>query len=164
MPAKAGIQYVNGIARFARDLKSVIAGGSAPAPWVTWTRTIPGPRPAGRLHLSKFDPIEFVFARAKTILPEAKLGAHSAPAGPAPGTARAKVTKESTPPDGATPSLRFSPESALASTRRALRCAPRAQTRDSLLPIPAAMLGRDIRGLKKHARIPRALLAQKRIF
>jgi hypothetical protein len=71
IPAKAGIQALNGIARFARDSQKLFAGGSAPAPWVTF------------------------FARAK------------------------KVTKESTPPDGATPSLRFSPESALASTRRA---------------------------------------------
>jgi hypothetical protein len=52
--------------------------------WLThgrllWTRTIPGPRPSGSLRLSKFDPIEFVFARAKTILPGAKLGAHNAP-------------------------------------------------------------------------------------
>ncbi len=72
IPAKAGIQALNGIARLARDSQKLLAGGSAPAPWVTF------------------------FARAK------------------------KVTKESTPPDGATPSLRFSPESALASTRRAL--------------------------------------------
>ena len=64
-------QALNGIARFARDSQKLYAGGSAPAPWVTF------------------------FARAK------------------------KVTKESTPPDGATASLCFSPESALASTRRA---------------------------------------------
>jgi len=37
------------------------------------------------------------FARAKTILPGAKLGAQSAPAGPAPRMARVKETKESTP-------------------------------------------------------------------
>jgi hypothetical protein len=50
----------------AFDFENLIAGGSAPAPWVTF------------------------FARAK------------------------KVTKESTPPDGANTPLRFSPESALA--------------------------------------------------
>jgi hypothetical protein len=71
IPAKAGIQALNGIARLARDSQKLCAGGSAPAPWVTF------------------------FARAK------------------------KVTKESTPPDGAIPSLRFSPESARAPTRRA---------------------------------------------
>ena len=64
-------QALNGIARVTRDSQKLCAGGSAPAPWVTF------------------------FARAK------------------------KVTKESTPPDGATASLCFSPESALASTRRA---------------------------------------------
>jgi hypothetical protein len=51
--------------------------------------------------------------------------------------------------------LRFSPESALASTRRALYNAPRAQTRGSLLPIPAAMLGRAIRGLEQHPALPK---------
>ena len=34
IPEKAGIQGVNGIARLARDSKNLIAGGSAPAPWV----------------------------------------------------------------------------------------------------------------------------------
>jgi len=71
IPAKAGIQGVHGIARFARDSENLIAGGSAPAPWVTWARTIPGLRPAGRLRLSKFDPVEFVFARAKKRNPPA---------------------------------------------------------------------------------------------
>jgi hypothetical protein len=64
---------------------------------VSLARAVPGPRPSGSLRLLKFDPVEFVFARAKTILPGAKLGAHSAPAGPAPRMARVKETKESTP-------------------------------------------------------------------
>ena len=39
MSAEADIQGLNGIARFARDLKSIIAGGSAPAPWVSFLCT-----------------------------------------------------------------------------------------------------------------------------
>ena len=64
---------------------------------VTCARAFLGPRPSGSLRLHKFDPVEFVLARAKTILLGAKLGARSAPAGPAPGMARAKVTKETRP-------------------------------------------------------------------
>src|SRR3989344_4232095 len=98
----SGLWYRALCARYEK----LIAGGSAPAPgfvspaathtcgWLTdgrglWTRTILGPRPAGNLRLSKFDPIEFVFVRAKTILRGAKLGALRAPAGPAPGMVRA---------------------------------------------------------------------------
>jgi hypothetical protein len=44
-------------------------------------------------------------------------------------------------PEAAETSLRFSGKSALASTRRALNNAPRAQTRGSLFPIFPAMLG-----------------------
>jgi len=79
-------------------LKSVIAGGSAPTPWVTF------------------------FARAK------------------------KVTKESTPRDGATSPC------ASRRHRRAPQLASRQQrglgsnTRRANTPIPAAMLGRAIRG------------------
>jgi hypothetical protein len=47
--------------------------------------------------------------------------------------------------------LRFSPKSALASTRRALNNAPRAQTRGSLLPILAAMLGGAYGCEKQHS-------------
>jgi len=36
IPAKAGIQTLNGIARTARDTQPLCAGGSAPAPWVTF--------------------------------------------------------------------------------------------------------------------------------
>ena len=92
--------------------------------WLThgrllWTRTIPGPRPSGRLRLSKFNPVEFVFARAKTILPGAKLGAHSAPAGPAPGMARAKSNQKKHTPAPPTPSCASRRPSARAPTRRA---------------------------------------------
>ena len=95
IPAKAGIQGLNG----SRATQKLGAGGSAPAPWVTF------------------------FARAK------------------------KVTKEST----ARMARRL--PSLLAGigrspTRRALGNAPRAQTRGSLSPIPAARLGRAIRGLE----------------
>ena len=55
----------DGIARCARDTQPLCAGGSAPAPWVPCARAIRGPRPSGRLRRHKFDPVEFVFARAK---------------------------------------------------------------------------------------------------
>ena len=59
-----------------------------------------------------------------------------------PFFARAKKgNRKKARPGAAEYPLRFSPESALASTRRALNNPPRAQTRGSLLPIPAAMLG-----------------------
>ncbi|MEX2163525.1 MAG: hypothetical protein WD823_04695, partial [Sulfuricaulis sp.] len=48
--------------------------------------------------------------------------------------------------------LRFSPKSALAPTRRALNNAPRAQTRGSLFPILAAMLGGGYGDLSNHLR------------
>src|SRR3989338_372810 len=73
------------------------AAGPPPPGRVTCARAFLGPRPSGSLRLHKFDPVEFVLARAKTILLGAKLGARSAPAGPAPGMARAKVTKETRP-------------------------------------------------------------------
>ncbi len=65
IPAKAGIQVLNGIVRAARDTQQRYAGGSAPALWDPCARAIPGPRPAGSLRLYKFDPVEFIFARAK---------------------------------------------------------------------------------------------------
>jgi hypothetical protein len=71
IPAKAGIQALNGIARFARDSQKLCAGGSAPAPWVPFLCSC-----------------------------------------------QEKEPKESTP-GWRDISLRFSPESALASTRRA---------------------------------------------
>jgi hypothetical protein len=101
IPAKAGIQVLNGIARLARDTQKLIAGGSAPAPWVTF------------------------FARAK------------------------KVTKESTPPDGATAPC------ASRRSRRAPQLAGRqlrasgSNTRRATPPIPAARLGRAIRGIEQ---------------
>jgi hypothetical protein len=113
IPAEAGIQVLNG-SRAARATQKHNCG-SRTAGEVLGTRTIPGPRPSGRLRLSKFDPVEFVFARAKTILPGAKLGARSAPAGPAPGMARAKSTQKKARPNGTN------------------------------TPMPAAMLGRAIR-------------------
>ena len=63
------------------------------------------------------------FARAKTILPGAKLGAQSAPAGPAPRMARVKETKESTPRMAQYP-LRFAPRPLRSCGRsaRGLRC------------------------------------------
>jgi len=36
IPATAGIQVLNGIARSARDSQNLYAGGSAPAPWMTF--------------------------------------------------------------------------------------------------------------------------------
>jgi len=61
-----------------------------------------------------------------------------------------KVTKESTPPDGATPSLRFSPVPARTPTRRAHTTRLGLDTGCATTPGPAAMLGRAIRGGKAH--------------
>jgi hypothetical protein len=101
--------------------RCVNAGCSRPAPRVSLARAFPGPRPSGSLRLLKFDPVEFVFARAKTILPGAKLGAQSAPAGPAPRMARAKETKESTPPGLRTLAIPRSPLRACPSAARGAR-------------------------------------------
>ena len=64
---------------------------------------------------------------------------------PAPWVTFLCMDKEKSPkeirPGAADFPLRFSPKSALAPTRRALNNAPRAQTRGSLFPILAAMLG-----------------------
>jgi hypothetical protein len=89
--------------RSAHD-ERLIAGGSAPAPWVTFLCTDKEKSP-------------------KEIRP----GAADFP-------------------------LRFSPKSALAPTRRALNNAPRAQTRGSLFPILAAMLGGGYGDLSNHLR------------
>jgi hypothetical protein len=139
IPAKAGIQVLNG----SRALRAI---SKATCGWLThgrllWTRTIPGPRPSGRLRLSKFDPVEFVFACAKTILPGAKLGAHSAPAGPAPGMARAKSNQKKHTPEPPTPSCASRPN------RRSPQLAGRelrasgSNTRLATPPIRSAMLG-----------------------
>ena len=61
-----------------------------------------------------------------------------------------KVTKESTPPDGANTPLRFSLASARAPTRQPPKRGLGSNTRRASTPMPAAVLGRAIRGWKEH--------------
>jgi len=105
--------------RSAHD-ERLIAGGSAPAPWVTFLCTDKEKSP-------------------KEIRPGAADLSRCASGSAGKSRAHFPVRPFALPPAALT--LRFSPKSALAPTRRALNNAPRAQTRGSLFPILAAMLG-----------------------
>ena len=142
-----------------------------PRPRVPLTRTIPGPRPSGRLHLSKFDPVEFVLARAKTILPGAKLDAcQRARQGTRQGWRGSKEPKKHVAPEPPntpcashpprrspnSPGANMHPFGGMEVHRTSMNAPPypRAQTRGSLLPIPAAVLGCAIRGLEQLLTLP----------
>ena len=137
IPAKAGIQALNGIARATRDLNSYLWAAD---PWqVTLTRAIPGPRPLRPLTQSNFAPGEIVFCLSKIKSPKrrtprsrrlllallAGIGARLTCRAHAPGAHRSaarrfggmEVHRTSMPPH------------------------PRARTRGPLVPIFPAMLG-----------------------
>jgi hypothetical protein len=110
--------------------QNLIAGGSAPAPWVTFLCLSKEKRPKERHPGWREYPLCFSpkSALASTRRAHAP-GARRSAARPFGGM-EVHRTSMNTPPY------------------------PRAQTRGSLLPIPAAMLGRAIRGLEQHLALP----------